>query len=316
MKNLLVALSSWVKKALAHWDTFWFQSDHPLALSLIRISLGISMFLVYIGRFSELEYYKHEAAISYHFIETMIQPVLNVPFFKLFSLGISVFWLQVIFMILIVLFTLGVLNRAGVFIFWLLHFSFLNRNPAIIYGADFVSSTFLFYLIFANSQRRLSLSSLFRSNKKTSSSDLLSSVSVRLIQIQMCLIYAITGFEKFKGGTWWDGTALWNVLANPQFTISDLTWLRHLPLLIVFLSIMTLIFEVYFPVMVFSKNLRKPWLFIGLTFHLGIVALLGLYTFSFVMLSIYWIFLKESEILSIFSKQPLKKIFLLFKTAP
>ncbi len=291
-----------IKSVYSSWNQFWFESDNPLALALVRISLGLSMILTYIGRFWEMEYFSDSSVISKTFVQEMIEPTLNIPFFLIFKLGIDPIFFQVAFMALLVFFTLGLLNRWGVFILWFFHLAFLYRNVAIIFGADFVSATFLFYMVFANSQRALSL----RQPSLKISPDMFSSISVRMMQIQMSLIYAFTGFEKFKGGTWWDGTALWNVFMNSQFTIADLTWFRHFPLVIVFLGISTLIFEVYFPVMVFSKKFKIPWLLMGVFFHLGITLFLGLFTFSFVMLSIYWIFLKEEEIRDLFKKFVLK----------
>lgn len=293
----LTTVNSFLKK----WDRFWFESDQPLSLALVRISLGISMLLTYFGRFFELSYYAKDSVISNTFIEQFVSPELYLPFFKVFNIGLSPLILQTVFMLLIIAFIIGALNRIGVFIFWFLHLSFLYRNSAIIFGADFVSATFLFYFIFANSQRRFSI---FRSNENLSS-EILSSVAVRLIQVQMCFIYAFTGFEKFKGGTWWDGTALWNVFSNPQFTAIDLSWFRQFPLFIVFIGIATLIFEVYFPVMVYWEKFKKLWLTLGVFFHLGITVFLGLYTFSFVMISIYWIFLTESEIKKLVSQLPI-----------
>jgi len=210
-----------IKSAYSSWSQFWFESDNPLALALVRISLGLSMILTYMGRFWELEYFSEHSVISKAFVQEMIEPSLNIPFFSIFNLGIDPIFFQVAFMALLVFFTLGLLNRWGVFILWFLHLAFLYRNIAIIFGADFVSATFLFYMVFADSQRYFSLGSYFKKGLNLKP-DLFSSISVRMMQLQMSLLYAFTGFEKFKGGTWWDGTALWNVFMNSQFTIADL----------------------------------------------------------------------------------------------
>ena len=105
-----------------------------------------------------------------------------------------------------------------------------------------------------------------------------------------------SGMEKLKGSSWWDGTALWTVLANPQMTVTDFTWLRHLPALIALLTFSTILFEVYFPVLVWVKKTR-PWILLaGFGFHFGIGVVMALYSFAMVMIAPYVLFIPEQTL--------------------
>jgi hypothetical protein len=126
--------------------------------------------------------------------------------------------------------------------------------------------------------------------------DVVSNSFYRVIQIQLCVIYAYTGFEKLKGNTWWDGTALWSVFANPQMVIWDMTWMSHFPLVIVFITFTTVLFEIYFPVLIWFEKTKRAFLYFGMVFHFGIGLLMSLFSFAFVMLAPYFLFLNSAEL--------------------
>ena len=67
-------------------------------------------------------------------------------------------------------------------------------------------------------------------------------------------------------------------------------------------TFLSLIFEIYFPAMVINPKFRKYWLISGVFFHVSIGLLLGLMTFSMVMLSTYVLFLDRAVIESVLQK--------------
>lgn len=125
--------------------------------------------------------------------------------------------------------------------------------------------------------------------------DLLTPVFFRIAQIQICIIYMFTGLEKLKGPSWWDGTAIWTVIANPQMVIMDFTWMRYFPLLVSILTFTTVIFEVYFIAAMLNEKSRKIWLGLGFMFHLGIGLVMGLIPFSLAMISTYFLFFDHKK---------------------
>ena len=174
---------------------------------------------------------------------------------------------------------------------WILDMAFVQRNYAANYGADIIGSILLLYLSFIQSCERLSVLNLVRKKKSFVDSDVISSVFMRMIQVQMCVVYAYTGFEKLRGTSWWDGTALWSVMANPQMTMMDFTFLRAVPWVIPIAGFTTIIFEIYFPVMVMWQKPRYAWLLMGIGLHTGIALAMGLIPFSLIMMSTYFLFL-------------------------
>lgn len=203
---------------------------------------------------------------------------------------------------LLFLATIGLSNRLLLFLTWVIYQGFLHRNFSVHFGADMIGGLFLFYLSFTRCFEHFTVKKWFF--KKNSDpvfdsnrfGDQVSSVFFRLMQIQISVIYMYTGFEKLKGSTWWDGTALWTVFANPQFAVFDMLWLKNFPLFFAIGTFTTLIFEIYFPVLVYFQKTRLLWLALGVLFHFMIGFFIGLMPFSLVMISTYLLFLSRSNL--------------------
>ena len=124
----------------------------------------------------------------------------------------------------------------------------------------------------------------------------LESVALRFLQIQVCVIYGYSGFEKLKGTLWWRGEAVWYALANSQIARFDFSWLSRFPLLIVIATYTTVLWEVYFPILVWLKPIRKYVLLFGILLHLSIAFTVCIPFFGALMISTYILFLDEDEL--------------------
>lgn len=210
--------------------------------------------------------------------------------------------MHLVLIALLFLATIGLSNRLLLFLTWVIYQGFLHRNFSVHFGADMIGGLFLFYLSFTRCFEHFTVKKwifnkttapVFDSNRF---GDQVSSVFFRLMQIQISVIYMYTGFEKLKGSTWWDGTALWTVFANPQFAVFDMLWLKNFPLFFAIGTFTTLIFEIYFPVLVYFQKTRLLWLALGVLFHFMIGFFIGLMPFSLVMISTYLLFLSRSNL--------------------
>ena len=303
---------------------FLFENKVQTQLGLTRLFLTGTLLFLALSRQLNMDQYGLDAIISRS--EALnIYPEFYRPAFQYFFWSDQ--WASVIhfgLIILLLIAFLGLSNRFLMLITWVIAQGFINRNYSMLFGADLIGTLFLFYLSFTDCHTCFTVKSIFRkyflknhienkSNQKNKSIFLtefkseISSVFFRLMQFQLAVIYAYTGFEKFKGSTWWDGTALWTVFANPQFSQFDFIYLRNFPLFFSIGTFITLIFEVYFPAMMMFKPGRYIWLSLGLFFHLNIGILLGLMPFSMVMLAPYFLFLDQSHI-NLFSKYCLNMI--------
>jgi hypothetical protein len=280
-----------LNRVLRAWDQFWFAPQKLINLALMRIVLIGAMLHLYFYRSWNIEYFTDKSFIPRSLaLESMDQFIR--PSFAWF------FWpdsmagpVHALYLLLLLLLLLGVGGRVVAIAAWILHMGFVDRNYAALFGVDVIAGVFLFYLAFTDSGARLSVLNLFRKKKPLRfESDFVTSAMMRMMQFQICIIYAYTGFEKLKGLSWWDGTALWSVLANPQMVNQDWSFLRYIPLAIAIGSFSSILFEVYFSAAMLNPKLRKYWLIWGVFFHLTIGLVMGLMHFSLVMISTYFLF--------------------------
>lgn len=296
-----------IQKALSNWNRFWFEYDNLLGLAWMRILLCASMLYMYIFRMFGMEFYSQESwiprAMSAEALPPLLQPAFSWMFWP--DSWSPVFHLALIVLLLLLL--LGIGGRWIMWLAWIINSAFIQRNYSVNFGADIIANLLLFYMSFTQSCARLSVL-----KTKPAQADFVTSAFTRMMMVQMCAIYAYTGWEKLKGGSWWDGTALWNVMANPQMTTWDYTFLREVPFIFPLLAYATIIFEMYFPVMVTIPRTRHLWLILGLVFHAGIAVFMGLVPFATVMVSSYFLFM-DKGLLERFSLKIVSKLDFLKK---
>lgn len=293
-----------IHKIWKQWDQFWFSPIPLLNLAWMRVLLLGTLSYLYIVRSLSLDFFSDKTWVSradmLSLLPTSYQPQFSWYFF---SDSLAPLF-HTLLVVLLVLGCLGIGHRFLLFCAWILDMAFIQRNYAINFGADVIGSVFLLYLSMTPCFERLSLLNLFRQKKNgfnllDYSKDIGGSFFYRIMQIQISIIYAYTGFEKLKGGSWWDGTALWSVLGNPQMTTFDFSWIRHFAPLIALVTVGTILFEIYWPFAMLTKKYRHLFLAAGVLFHLGIAVMMGLMPFSLVMLSTYFLFVDPDWLLNL-----------------
>lgn len=294
-------MSDWLRD----WDNFFFGPRELWSIAIFRVMACGSLFFLYLRRQPRVtDFYTGEGLLPRELIPQFMSDFYRPAFNWYFWPDAWMPEMHLLLLVLLALLTLGVGGRKICWAAWILHMAFNQRNMMVMYGADIVGSLWLFYLSFCRSNAHLNLwdwlrrsfsnrNKTFSKERKSSEeggSDVFTSMGVRLIQIQLCIIYFYTGLEKLKGLSWWDGTALWLILGNPEMRVMDLEFLLHVPLLLALVSFVTILFEVYFPFGIWLKSFRPWWMLIGIFLHIGIAVTMGLYFFSILMLAGYVLF--------------------------
>jgi hypothetical protein len=121
-------------------------------------------------------------------------------------------------------------------------------------------------------------------------------VSMRLIQMHLCVIYFFGGLGKLRGWMWWDGTAMWYSAASYEYQSLDLTWIGNAPVLGSMATHATLLWELLYVALVWPRATR-PWvLTMALCVHGGIALFLGMITFGTMMIVANMVFIDPSWI--------------------
>lgn len=120
----------------------------------------------------------------------------------------------------------------------------------------------------------------------------LSNLGFLAVRLQLILVYFISAFYKLQGEAWLDGTALYQTLQIDAFSNPRLSsMLLGSVGLLKFMTIASLAYQTLFPILVWIKKIKGPFLAIGVIFHLGIGLTLNLWDFATIMLIGYIAFI-------------------------
>lgn len=280
---MMSTVRNWILQSRQGWEKFWWADVDPLSLKMTRIVLGTAATFLYTLRFWQLNWYDERSLIP----KSSALDLMNAYQKPLFSWN---FWpdswaigIQIVFLFLLILFTLGYTRRPLMILMWTLHVGFMHRNFAAAMGVDTMVTVFMFYLSFCEVW------------KKRGPFDLLTRTMVRMAQVHLSVIYFYTGVEKLRGASWWEGSSLWFVFNNQQMTSFNMEWTVHMPSILALIAHLTVLFEIFFIPLVFNSKTKFYILTVGLFFHLGIALVLGLWAFSAIMLAPYFLFVTSDE---------------------
>ncbi|MBO9566007.1 MAG: HTTM domain-containing protein [Niastella sp.] len=189
------------------------------------------------------------------------------------------FWVYVIsaFLLLIGLFT-----KVFSFLTFLCHYILMCTIEVYVYGVDIFLQIALFYIMLMPVARMYSLDAWWKRVPTTPSWEV--TLSLRVLQIHMGLIYLSAGFEKLISPEWWGGNVIWRSLVQPDFRQYDFTWLADKSWLFITLSWFTIIIETGYIIFIWIPKVRVFWLAAIIALHVGICVFLGLWLFGLIMI--------------------------------
>ena len=123
-------------------------------------------------------------------------------------------------------FTLGWRTRVMSVLFYLGMITLYHRNVLANGGPDAVPLILSFYMMFCPSGAAYSLDARRAAKKRgTVAEPLIVPWGMRLLQMQICLIYFQSCVIKSRGEVWLNGTTVHYVLFNREFSIFNMEWL-------------------------------------------------------------------------------------------
>ena len=291
--------------SLTWWQRFWHEPVRAERLAITRIFLALALLtdllIQYLPHFAD--FYGPEGVAPAHLHDRWLlsQWEWTILFFNTDNLAevAILFWLRVG---ITMAFLVGWHTLVMSVLLYFLSMAFITRNPALRNGAEDVLRVALFLMMFCPSGRAFSLDRRRWLKKHGPSPEPPTTPAwpLRLIKIQVCVIYLSTGLAKllrnFDGtnwfeGTWWDGTSLHYVLNDTTMSRWSYAQLA-LPLWMTApLTYLSVWWETLFPVLVMFRWTRRWTLWFGVLFHLGIFFTIEVGWFSFYTLSLYGVWI-------------------------
>lgn len=289
------------------WTRFWHEPVRAERLGLMRLLLGLALLsdqlVQYLPNLMEFFGYSGVAPRGLHdafqlrswrwtvLLFNHDDPAVLYPFFRVW-VGVTAAW------------TVGLFTPLSGALTWLGTMCWINRNPNILNGGDDTLQVALFILLLAPCGRALSLDAWWRRRRTgDTAATLVPPWAVRLVQIQLCVIYLTTGLVKLKGdgispagwplGTWWDGTSVHYVLNYVTMSRWSFAQFPQPLWLTAPLSYLSVWWEVLFPLLVLWRPTRSAALVFGLLFHTGIWLTIEVGWFSFYTMTYYAVWVPD-----------------------
>ena len=227
--------------------------------------------------------------------------------------GRSMWAVHIACLVIFALFTVGLYTRVTSVLAWAASLNYIHRGQLILFGQDTMQTILLTYLMIGPCGATLSLDALrkrYRAALATMGGggrsvpwaeatlagpqpSWLANFAIRMAQINFCFIYMSSGFSKLKGTTWWDHSASWLVMANPEFGLIRYqlydSFLRVLvesrfltALMAGGVTLFTLFTEIGFPFLVWTR-MRPVMVMLSALLHFGIAVMMGLTVFGLYM---------------------------------
>lgn len=312
MRRIVTELSAYLARlgnsVRSGWNRFFFTPADPTTLGLIRVVTGLlllrSLWVVGLDLhgFLGAHAWADPAAVRGWLAE-------RVPGGWSFWLWVPDALLRPVWLaclLILAMFTAGLFSRTTAVLAWIIAVSTARRMPVALYGFDQIIGTWALYLAATGaSGQALSLDRLldrWRNARRlfarrhqpgqtyvmpsgVPSPTISANLALRLIQLHLCLIYGMAALAKFRGDAWWNGFAIWGVLAAGEFSRFDLTWLAAFPTLLNIMTHSGLLLELLYPALIWVRPLRPAILFLVVILHVGIDLALGLTEFAVAMLA-------------------------------
>lgn len=319
-------IGAFIWELIRDLDNFFFGKSKPSTLGLIRLLAGLAIFYIhfcysfdllsFVGpdawmddklvsslREKDLFFYPSDTWNGNGTVVEGKQSTFSVFFHIQDPTGIWVVHLS--FLAVNLMFALGLWTRTTSVLTWIATLSYVQRSPYSLFGMDTISTVLVFYLMLSPCDKAFALDSLFERLRKRRAGDpnwdappeetSWATFISRFMQIHFCIIYLAAGTSKLLGSSWWNGTALWFVYGNNEFTPMDnplyfqtLVYLVNHRILweIVMTScaVYTLLLELALPFLIWYP--RWKWVMMAGSYmlHLGIGVFMGLKLFSILMI--------------------------------
>ena len=284
-------------KIIQDWNDFWFRPRNLLNLGAFRIALGmiilikLLLLLPIIGDFFT-EQGMYPLSLSKRFVWPRLCLLDYLP------LDIAPQFFAVM-LVITILFTCGLFTRAVAILMYVGCVSIEYRDPLLFNSGDRIIIIFLFFGMFSPWGATLSLDRFLakRRGQAPQGPVVGSFWAVRLMQIQVCMMYFWSAYLKIQSSYWVNGETMYWILRNfgrtrfplPAFFSDNMIGVN-------LITYFALIVEGLFPFFVWSKHTRRYIIPAAILLHLGIEWSMNVQVFQMVTLASYLLFFEGEEI--------------------
>ncbi|HWH11695.1 MAG TPA: HTTM domain-containing protein [Solirubrobacteraceae bacterium] len=277
-----------MRSVARRWDDFWFEPVATSTLGVLRICFGLVVFAWTVSLAPDLSaFFSSAGIVGAQPTAPGVWGVLGIA-----PGGDVVLVLYAALLVASVGLAAGWRTRLASVVVFVGLLSFERRDPWVFNSGDGLLRVIAFYVMLAPAGAAVSVDRWRRERERFWEFPSRAPWALRLMQIQLSVIYLGGVWDKLQGTTWNDGTAV-----SYALRVSDLAalpvpgFLSHSPVVVNLLTFGTLATEIAIGILVWNRSLRRWVLSAGVVFHLAIGWAIRVGFFSLGMLVLYLAFL-------------------------
>jgi hypothetical protein len=278
-----------MKKSLSNIGRFFYQPLTAETLGFFRIAVSAFALIQFLILFPDwMLLYGPKGILPWQVTDTLATSYMPsmttiMKLLSVFNLSAEelVKTITAIYFFSLVGLLLGYRTRIMAVLAWLSHLTLNTTGHFTAYGVETFLHIALFYCVILPVNCSWSIDTKRREIKVPAH---LITLSIRIIQLHLCIMYCASGLEKAMGIQWWNGEAIWIAMQQDQFNQVNIDWMANASWVPKLLCWGTLTVEILFPFGMLWRKTKKLWLISILSMHLFIAIFLGLHLFGALML--------------------------------
>jgi hypothetical protein len=273
----------------------WLAKDpHQLiGVRILQMSIGVVMLYQVAITLPFASYFWGPHGVGYGSTSPILGTTLGNIVDHVYTADASIFCVLFILSIGALGLLFGFCTRLATFITLVMSFILYNRLLEITDGGDNIIQLVLIYMLFLLPHRAKFCSGQLRV--------WLHNIAVLAIALQVLIVYTASVFSKLSGDQWPQGIAMYTLSQVQLYSLPAARGIFTIPLIVYITSYSTLIYQLLFPLIIHTR-FKLLWVVFGIFFHLGIVVLIGLVTFSTMMIALELFFITDQEYAKIWNR--------------
>ncbi len=279
------------------WNRFWFTPRDPWTVCVLRVVAGVAAVLYLVAfSFGLADWFGPQGWLPVATVQTVMETnpgegaAYQYSYLNLIDSPGLLWTVHVAGIVVAALFAVGLFTRVTAVLTLVVVLSYIHRAPVLAAQFEPVLAMMIFYLCFAPCGRYLSLDAWRKQRASTVAENAdapswTANVSLRLIQIHLASLYLLAGLTKLGAVTWWEGGAMWWLMAQSQSRPVDLTFLRNNVTLINAWTHAVVLFELTFGILIWNRLARPLLLAVSVVMWLLTALVTGLFGYCLLMIA-------------------------------
>lgn len=254
-----------------------FRPKEHHGISVARVAFGGALFSHYLQLLPYLNVFYLPSGINgsdFHerFPEVGAlepHPLSKFDFLTLIDGDTGIIALYLLLLVSAFAFTVGAWTRVAGVTLALLHMVFGGHQPSISWGWAHLVHAFVLYAVFANAGRVLSFDAWWRRRRGRSMPPPPPAVGIRLLQLHLCTMYTVAGWERIDAPAWLAGQMVTLAVVNSRFSRFEVDWMTWQPVLSM-MNYATYVLEPLAPIALWIPRLVVPYALALMGMHVGL----------------------------------------------